>query len=153
MSQIQVFHNPNFLQYDGNHAGITINEIVPTAIVNLPSLLPADKALSFAFQATQHTAYSWWEHPHVTVPLRSTSVGDVLINASGEKYVVENLGFQPFQSRQPFLSPLVEGAFQLLAQALQHTTGLERATIQQAQNVLLALHTPYLANMDSRRFS
>lgn len=96
MSQIKVYHNPNFLSYQGNHAQIPlINQLVAT--VTIANELPTPQALDIAFAQTQHLDVPRYHNLGVLPHLRSTSVGDLLADDNGRFFVVESCGFQPYQ--------------------------------------------------------
>lgn len=98
MAHIQVFHNPRFLEYRGDHDQI-VPPLTPTASVRVPGELAAEEKLSAAYARTQHGYLygSWFQDPTVIPHLRSTSVGDLLATESGNLFVVERLGFRPFR--------------------------------------------------------
>ena len=96
MPQIKVYHNPNFLSYQGNHAQIPpINQLVAT--VTITDELTTPQALNIAFAQTQHLDVPWFQNLGVLPHLRSTSVGDLLADDNGRFFVVERCGFQPYQ--------------------------------------------------------
>jgi hypothetical protein len=97
MSIIRIYHNPNFLDYQGDHAAIVLPH-APIASVTLPADISPDQALSWSFGRTQHLEHHWWSNRGVLLHVRSTSVGDVLENADGRRFVVESAGFQPYES-------------------------------------------------------
>lgn len=51
------------------------------------------------FQLTNHIDRPWWENPEVRVCVRtsrSTSVGDVIVSATGERVAVASIGLDNF---------------------------------------------------------
>ena len=96
MREIKIYHNPNFLSYQGNHAQIPlVNQLVAT--VTLADELPTPQSLHIAFAQTQHLDAPWYHNLGVLPHLRSTSVGDLLADDNGRFFVVERCGFQPYQ--------------------------------------------------------
>jgi len=97
MPHIQVFHNPRFLEYRGDHDQI-VPPLTPTASVRVPAELAAEEKLSAAYARTQHGYLygSWFQDPTIIPHLRSTSVGDLLATENGALFVVEIMGFRPF---------------------------------------------------------
>ncbi len=98
MPHIQVFHNPRFLEYRGDHDQI-VPPLAPTASVRVPAELAAEEKLSAAYARTQHGYLygSWFQDPTIIPHLRSTSVGDLLATENGALFVVERLGVRPFR--------------------------------------------------------
>jgi hypothetical protein len=97
MTIIKVCHNPNFLDYRGDHAGIVLPD-APIASVTVPEDALPHQALSWSYRQTQHLERSWWHNAGVLLHVRSTSVGDVLETADGRRFVVESIGFKPYDS-------------------------------------------------------
>jgi hypothetical protein len=97
MSVIKVYHNPNFVDYRGDHAGIVLPD-APIASVTVPEDALPHQALSWSYRQTQHLERPWWHNAGVLLHVRSTSVGDVLETADGRRFVVESMGFQPYDS-------------------------------------------------------
>lgn len=98
MPYLKVYHNPHFLFYDGDHSQIIL-PIQPVATVMAPDSLPLPALLEVGYAQTQH-GYdhdSWFNNPQVLTHLRSTSVGDLITDGDGNLYVVERVGFQPYQ--------------------------------------------------------
>ena len=97
MTTIQVFHNPRFLDYSGDHSQI-VRSLQPTASVKLPEAVSLNEGLGIAYARTQHgyRYASWFHDPEVVPHLRSTSVGDLLATENGQFYVIEPLGFKPY---------------------------------------------------------
>ncbi|MCA9922857.1 MAG: hypothetical protein KC421_10815 [Anaerolineales bacterium] len=98
MPKIIVYHNPNFLDYRGNHSQI-VPPTQPVATVTVPEGLSLTKMLAFAYAQTQHAHSSWFNNPPVMAHLRSTSAGDLIADSDGNLYVVESFGFQPYQPK------------------------------------------------------
>lgn len=98
MRHIQVFHNPRFLAYRGEHDQI-LPPLSPTASVQVPADMAPEEMLNTAYARTQHGYLysSWFQDPTVIPHLRSTSVGDLLATDTGALFVVERLGFRPFR--------------------------------------------------------
>jgi hypothetical protein len=101
MTRFTVYHNPNFLDYRGNHSQI-VPPAQPVATVTVPAGLILDEMLSMAYARTQHGYEhpSWFNDPDVIPHLRSTSAGDLIADSDGNLYVVESLGFQPLRQAQ-----------------------------------------------------
>jgi hypothetical protein len=118
MTRITLYHNPHFLAYDGDHARIP-PPTQPTAFLNLADGLSTQELLVDAFAHTQHGfAYpSWFLDPAVMPCLRSTSVGDLLALPDGRLYVVETIGFQPYQPRALLPVHQLAAAYRQLAAA------------------------------------
>ncbi len=136
MPKITVYHNPNFLDYRGNHSQIVLST-QPVATVTVPAGLTLDEMLGAAYARTQHGYEypSWFNDPDVIPHLRSTSVGDVLeactesrspersrrgsrSDEQGNLFVVESMGFRPYQPRAIHPYHRLTEAFRLLDQAL-----------------------------------
>jgi len=100
MPKIAVYHNPNFLDYRGNHSQI-VPPAQPVATVTVPANLSLDEMLGAAYARTQHGYEnpSWFNDLDVIPHLRSTSAGDLIADSDGNLYVVESFGFQPYQPR------------------------------------------------------
>ena len=122
MAHVQVFHNPRFLDYRGDHDQI-VPPLAPTASVRVPGELAAEEKLRAAYARTQHGYLygSWFQDPTIIPHLRSTSVGDLLSVENGDLFVVERMGFQPFRPtaqnwRPQLLTALrtLEGAVELV---------------------------------------
>ena len=96
MKQVKVYHNPNILDYQGNHSQI-IPPIQPVASIAAAAEMPLVERLGLAFRQTQHIGSAWFNNPDVMTHLRSTSVGDLIDDGEGNLYVVESFGFQPYQ--------------------------------------------------------
>ena len=60
----------------------------PTAYVEAATL--AD-----VYRLTQHIDRPWFTNPAVTLCLRSTSIGDLIIDPDGQRHIVAPIGFQP----------------------------------------------------------
>jgi hypothetical protein len=97
MTIIKVYHNPDFLDYQGDHAGIVLPE-APIASVTVSEDALPHQALSWSYRQTQHLERPWWHNAGVLLHVRSTSVGDVLETADGRRFVVESIGFNPYDS-------------------------------------------------------
>jgi hypothetical protein len=97
MSVIKVYHNPNFLDYQGDRAGVVLPD-VPIASVTVPEDALPHQVLPWSYRQTQHLERPWWHNAGVLLHVRSTSVGDVLETADGRRFVIEPMGFQPYDS-------------------------------------------------------
>lgn len=100
MARIQVFHNPSFLDYRGAHSDI-VPPVRSVATVQVPDGLAAEAQLQAGYARTQHGYLfpSWFHDPAVIPHLRSTAVGDLLALPDGTVYVVESMGFRPYQPK------------------------------------------------------
>ena len=140
MPTIKVYHNPNFLDYRGNHTGI-VPPVRPLATVQVPTEMPAEQALEIAYRQTQHlddVDGGWWNRQSVMLHVRSTSVGDVLADEQGSLFVVESMGFRPYQPRAIRPYHRLAEAYRLLDEALvQASTGQITAVAMQARNTIL----------------
>jgi hypothetical protein len=140
MSVIKVYHNPNFLDYQGDHAGIVLPE-APIASVTVPEDALPHQALSWSYRQTQHlddADCGWWNHSDVMLHVRSTSVGDVLVDEQGNLFVVESTGFRPYQPRAIRPYHRLAEACRLLDEALAQTSaGQITAVAMQARNTML----------------
>jgi hypothetical protein len=97
MSIIKDYHNPDFLDYQDDHAGIVLPD-APIASVTVPEDALPHQALSWSYRQTQHLERPWWHNAGVLLHVRSTSVGDVLESQDGRRFVVESIGFKPYDS-------------------------------------------------------
>jgi hypothetical protein len=88
MSILKVYHNPNFLDYRGGHAGIVLPD-GPIASVILPETSLPHQVLSYTYGQTQHLERPWWDNPGVLLHARSTSMGDVLESKDTRRTVFE----------------------------------------------------------------
>jgi hypothetical protein len=136
MPTIKVYHNPNFLNYRGDHSDIVL-PIQPIATVQTPDGLPVEQALETAYWQTQHlddADCGWWDHGDVMLHVRSTSVGDVLVDEQGNLFVVESTGFRPYQPRAIRPYHRLAEACRLLNEALaQASAGQITAVAMQAR--------------------
>jgi hypothetical protein len=137
MPVIKVYHNPNFLDYRGQHTSI-VPPIRPVATVEVPEETPGEQALEIAYRQTQHLDVSWWDNAGVMLHVRSTSVGDVLADEQGNLFVVESMGFRPYQPRVIHPYHRLAEAYRLLDEALaQASAGQIVAIAGQARNTIL----------------
>lgn len=144
MSIIQVFHNPRFLEYRGNHDEL-IPPLSPTASIEVEPGLSADEQLSRAYVRTQHGVHyaSWFHDPTVIPHLRSSAVGDFIALENGELFVVERLGFQPYRPNTvPWQTTLAQAMRQLeKAVELSDLAALKSAS----HHSLIPIHQALLA--------
>ena len=145
MPTIKIYHNPNFLDYRGNHTDV-IPPTRPVATVQVPAGMPVKQALEIAYRQTQHLDVSWWDNDGVILHARSTSVGDVLevcaeqsqSDEQGNLFVVESLGFRPYQPKAIRPYHRLAEAYRLLDETLaQAGTGQIAAVAGQARNTIL----------------
>lgn len=137
MPVIKVYHNPNFLDYRGQHTGI-VPPIRPVATVEVPEETPGEQALETAYRQTQHLDVSWWDNAGVMLHVRSTSVGDVLADEQGNLFVVESMGFRPYRPRAIRPYHQLAEVYRLLDEALTRaSTGQIVAVASQARNTIL----------------
>lgn len=137
MPVIKVYHNPNFLDYRGQHTSI-VPPIRPVATVEVPEEAPGERALEIAYRQTQHLDVSWWDNAGVMLHVRSTSVGDVLADEQGNLFVVESMGFRPYQPRAIRPHHRLAEAYRLLDEALaQAGTGQIVTIAGQTRNTIL----------------
>lgn len=137
MPIIKVYHNPNFLDYRGQHTSI-VPPIRPVATVEVPEETPGEQALETAYRQTQHLDVSWWDNAGVMLHVRSTSVGDVLADEQGNLFVVESMGFRPYQPRAIRPYHQLAEVYRLLDEALaQAGAGQIVAVAGQTRNTIL----------------
>lgn len=140
MLTIKVYHNPNFLNYRGHHTGI-VPPIRSVATVEVPEKTPIEQALEIAYRQTQHlddVDGGWWNRESVLLHVRSTSVGDVLADEQGNLFVVESMGFRPYQPKTIRPYHRLAEAYRLLDRALaQASAGQITAVASQARNTML----------------
>lgn len=117
MPKIVVYHNPNFLDYRGNHSQI-VPPTQPVATVTVPEGLSLTEMLEFAYAQTQHAHSSWFNNPQVMAHLRSTSAGDLIADSDGNLYVVESFGFHPYQPKATHPVHKLAEAYRLLETAV-----------------------------------
>jgi hypothetical protein len=151
MQVIKVYHNPNFLDYRGNHTKI-VPPTRPVATVKVSEEYSTEQALEVAFRQTQHVDDSWWNNPDVMLHVRSTSVGDVLEVCTERPnevepgrddegvnlFVVEGMGFRPY--RPVAIRPVhrLAEAYRLLEVALaQSSTGQIVTIVGRARDAIL----------------
>ncbi|MCI0731795.1 MAG: hypothetical protein L0332_34445 [Chloroflexi bacterium] len=153
MPTIKIYHNPNFLDYRGQHTGI-VPPIRPVATVEVPEETPIEQALEIAYRQTQHlddVDGGWWNREDVMLHVRSTSVGDVLeactesgrsvrrrSDAQGNLFVVESMGFRPYHPKAIRPYHRLAEAYRLLDKSLaQASTGQIVAVASQARDTIL----------------
>lgn len=144
MTIIQVFHNPRFLKYRGNHDEL-IPPVSPTASIEIEAGLSPDEKLERAYARTQHGVHyaSWFHDPTVIPHLRSSAVGDFIALENGELFVVERLGFQPYQPNTvPWQTTLAQAMRQMeTAAELADLAALKSAV----RRSLIPIHQALLA--------
>lgn len=141
MAQIKVYHNPRFLDYRDNHNNI-VPPMRPVAIVQVADDVPADEALETAYRQTQHlddVPGGWWNREGVALLVRSTSVGDMLEDEAGHRFVVENLGFKPYRPDVVTNAHPLAHAYQLLDTALEQQSQSGLSLTRQARDILLRI--------------
>lgn len=140
MPTFKIYHNPNFLDYRGNHTSI-VPPIRPVATVEVREETPIEQALEVAYRQTQHldnVGGGWWNRKSVMLHIRSTSVGDVLADEQGNLFVVESVGFRPYRPRAIRPYHRLADAYRLLDEALaQASTGQITAVAIQVRNTML----------------
>ncbi|MFZ1398225.1 MAG: hypothetical protein WAS33_15075 [Candidatus Promineifilaceae bacterium] len=144
MTIIQVFHNPRFLEYRGNHDELFL-PVSPTASIELESEMSPDEQLNMAYARTQHGVHyaSWFHDPTVMPHLRSSSVGDLIGLENGELFVVEPMGFQPYRPNTvPWQTALAQALRQLETAVERSDLAALKSTIQQS---LIPIHQALLA--------
>jgi len=107
MTQISTTQQPAFtvFHYSGNDRSIVFSDRTVAA-------WPADftqvatvrgNSLDDAFRLTNHIDTPWTQNEDVTAcvkqPVRSTSVGDVIVDEAGAAHVVASFGFKQFAVR------------------------------------------------------
>jgi hypothetical protein len=139
MPYIQVYHNPHFLEYNGNHSQIVL-PTQPVASILVSGEAPLNERLEAAYARTQHgyQESSWFHDPAVIPHLRSTAVGDLIADHEGNYYVVEANGFQPYQPR--VIAPVhqLAEAYRLLEAAV--VAGNGSSLFIGARQALIAMH-------------
>lgn len=144
MPYLMVYHNPHFLDYNGDHSQI-VAPTQPVASILVPAGSSLDERLGAAYTQTQHghNYPSWFNDPQIIPHLRSTAVGDLIADHEGNFYVVEHFGFQPYQ-------PATQDPLQLLAEAyrwletacMQREATADSALLSAARRALVAMqHT------------
>jgi len=144
MSIIQVFHNPRFLEYRGNHDELLLPPS-PTASIKVEAELSPDEMLDRAYARTQHGVHyaSWFHDPTVIPHLRSSAVGDFIALENGELFVVERLGFQPYR---PNIVPWQTTLAQAMRQLEKAVELADLAALKSAvQRSLIPIHQALLA--------
>lgn len=133
MTHIQVFHNPQFLDYRGDHSQI-VRPLQPTASVKLPDAVSLNEGLGIAYARTQHgyRYASWFHDPEVMPHLRSSSVGDLLATAEGAFYIIEPMGFKPYTPDES------DPAQRLVAAARELETAVAQSELGQHQQAAQA---------------
>ncbi len=141
MPHLKVYHNPHFPFYDGDHGQIIL-PAQPVATVMAPDSLPLPALLEVGYTQTQHgyDRDSWFNNPQVLPHLRSTSVGDLITDGNGNLYVVESVGFQPYQPQTIAPAHQLAEAYRSLQAAIAETD--IQAVLPLVQRTLVALqHT------------
>ena len=92
----KLYHNPNFLNYNRENHNLIVVPPTPLAAVTVPPLNQnGTSALNFVYAITQNRESGpWYFSPSVTLHMRSTSVGDLIEDEKGQKWVVEAAGFR-----------------------------------------------------------
>lgn len=141
MPYIKVYHNPHFLDYNGDHSQI-VPPTQPVASILVSAGSSLDKRLGVAYAQTQHgyTYPSWFHDPQVIPHLRSTAVGDLMADLDENLYVVENFGFQPYQPVPKDPLPLLAEAYRRLETACKEREGTaDGALLSAARRALVAM--------------
>lgn len=121
MPDITIYHNPNFLAYRGEHSQIAL-PTQPVATVCVPDGLSPTETLAAGYVKTQHLDAAWFNNLDVTAHLRSTATGDLIALSDGSFYVVEAMGFQPYQPKVTTFSQQLAEACLLLKTAVSTQT-------------------------------
>ena len=96
-TRYKLYHNPNFLNYNRDDHNLIVVPPAPLATVIVPSLSFAS-ALDFVYYVTQNKESGpWHSSPGITLHIRSTSVGDLIEDQKGQKWVVEAAGFRELE--------------------------------------------------------
>ncbi|HRQ42505.1 MAG TPA: hypothetical protein PLD25_31710 [Chloroflexota bacterium] len=144
MPYIKVYHNPHFLDYNGDHSQI-VPPTQPVASILVPAGISLNERLGAAYAQTQHgyNYSSWFHDPQVIPHLRSTAVGDLIADHEGNFYVVEHFGFQPYQpATQDPVQLLVEAYRWLETACMESVTPADGALLSAARRALVAMqHT------------
>ncbi len=144
MPYLMVYHNPHFLEYNGDHSQI-VAPTQPVASIFVSAGSSLDERLGAAYTQTQHghNYPSWFNDPQIIPHLRSTAVGDLIADHEGNLYVVENFGFQPYQpATQDPLSALAEAYRWLEAACRQREAAADGLLLSAARRALVAMqHT------------
>jgi hypothetical protein len=95
----KLYHNPNFLNYNQENHNLIVVPPAPLATVIIPYLSQiTTSALDFVYYITQNKESGpWYFSPDVTLHMRSTSVGDIIEDEKGQKWVVEAAGFRQLE--------------------------------------------------------
>ena len=90
---IMVFHNPT-LEFRFPRTSTKIQDCTLVAAVDTDDF-------DEAFTKTQHLEDAWWKNQGVQLvgmpTHRSTMVGDILMNAKGERVMIDCFGFVPLE--------------------------------------------------------
>lgn len=95
----RVFHNnvPNFMDPEPAEMDL-LRQMFPYGFMEVATVETQD--VGAVFQLTNHIDRNWTENPEVksfaTDHVRSTSVGDVIVDASGDRYLVKSIGLEKF---------------------------------------------------------
>ena len=121
---IHVYYNANAAGYCGDHADIVLPDS-PTAAVTITGEVEVEPVLARSYALTQHVAVPFWEHPEVKLPIRSTSVGDILEIPDGRRFVIETDRFQPYTGPATAwpTAPCLRSAFGAITVAALSTKG------------------------------
>ena len=98
-TRYKLYHNPNFLNYNQDNHNLIVVPPAPLATVIIPALSQSTTgALDFVYYVTQNKESGpWYFSPSVTLHMRSTSVGDLIEDERGQKWVVEAAGFRELE--------------------------------------------------------
>lgn len=81
-------------QYALYHNQLTTFDITKTAYSSNPTARIEATDPDHVFQLTQHIDSPWYLHPAVSLGLRSTSVGDKIMDEHGICHIVAPIGFE-----------------------------------------------------------
>jgi hypothetical protein len=136
-----IYHNPHFLDYNGDHSQI-VPPTRPVASILVRGKLSMHERLEAAYAQTQHghNYPSWFHDPQVIPHLRSTAVGDLIADQKGNFYVVENVGFQPYQPTDGNPLSALAAAYRMLATAcMQKEDAANDVLLSAARQALVAM--------------
>ena len=90
------------------------------------------------FALTQHFEQAWYLHPSVRLCVRSTNVGDKIVDKRGMSHIIAPVGFEP--PRTPLSAELVLANLQTMIEN-RHVDPIWLPVLVEAYSLLLASQT------------